>query len=64
MPKRPAPTPDDATRALLRRLADALDLAFDYDGDVFGRHHNDVVDLIAEARIAALPPRNRRQPET
>lgn len=30
--------------ALLRQALEALDIAFGYDGDVFGKYHNDVTD--------------------
>ena len=33
----------------LRQCYDALEVAFDYDADVFGIHHNDAVDAIMEA---------------
>lgn len=35
--------------ALEAQLAEAkrfIEMALDYEGDVFGRHHNDVVDLL------------------
>jgi hypothetical protein len=33
----------------LRQCHTALEVAFDYDADVFGIHHNDAVDAIMEA---------------
>jgi len=35
--------------AALRKCYDALEVAFDYDADVFGIHHNDAVDASMEA---------------
>jgi hypothetical protein len=36
----------------LKACHDALDLAFDYDGDVFGIHHNDSLDAVIMAERA------------
>src|SRR5690606_40679524 len=39
----------DRAEDLTRQLAEAkrfIEMALDYEGDVFGRHHNDVVDLL------------------
>ena len=33
----------------LRQCYNAIEVAFDYDADVFGIHHNDAVDAIMEA---------------
>lgn len=39
-------TPPD-TRVAIRAALDALNVAMDYDGDVFGIHHNNAVDAIS-----------------
>lgn len=47
---------DTRIAALEAQLAEAkrfLEMALDYEGDVFGRYHNDVVDLIS---TKAEPP--------
>lgn len=43
-----APTLAEALKA----CADALDIAFEYDGDVFRKHHNDVTNALMSARAA------------
>jgi hypothetical protein len=33
--------------ALIEQMGEALEVAFSYDGDVFGIHHNDATDALA-----------------
>ena len=41
----------------LRQCHTALEVAFDYDADVFGIHHNDAVDASLEAeRLLEIKP--------
>jgi predicted nucleic acid-binding Zn-ribbon protein len=39
-------------RKALKNVGDALEIAFDYDGDVFRKKHNDATDALIEARKA------------
>lgn len=45
-------TQRDALLEALKALLPVLDKAWDFDGDVFGRLHNDAVDADARARAA------------
>jgi hypothetical protein len=40
------PETASALCALLREMGEALEVAFNYDGDVFGIHHNDATDAL------------------
>lgn len=42
---------EKALRGVLKRCSEMLDLAFDYDGDVFGIRHNDAVDVSFDAAL-------------
>jgi precorrin-3B methylase len=39
-------------REALKNAGDALEIAFNYDGDVFRKKHNDATDALIEARAA------------
>ena len=43
-------------RKLIEQLLEALDIAYSFEGDVFGIHHNDTVDAIQEAKAYLAAP--------
>ena len=43
-------------RKVIEQLLEALDIAYDFEGDVFGIHHNDTVDTIQEAKAYLAQP--------
>ncbi len=44
-------------RALLQQAIDAFEIAFNYEGDVFGIHHNDVVDILGALKVELEKPK-------
>ena len=42
---------EKALRKILKRCSEMLNVAFDYDGDVFGIRHNDAVDVAFDASL-------------
>lgn len=43
----------------LRAAKKALEIAFEYDGDVFGRSHNDATDALVTVRAAIAKAEGR-----
>lgn len=50
-----------ALLAALEKCVAALNVAFNYDGDVFGVHHNDTTDAISEAESAIAAARKEQE---
>lgn len=48
----------------LKATVKALNIAFEYDGDVFRRHHNDAVDALNNAEMLLAAHSTHKTEET